>query len=78
MRVAYPEGEPMITGPKSFKQMLDEYIKEVERLREKKMCLGTGQKGTNIEVQLDNTIALYDKRIKSLSSLQGTKLRQIA
>ena len=65
----------MGTSQKSFKEIVDTYKKEVEKLREKKMCLGTGEKSTNIEVQIDKTIAIYENRIKNLSSLQGKQMR---
>lgn len=63
--------------PKLFQEILNEYVIEVEKLRERKRCLGTGEKSTNIEIQIDNTIARYDKRIKSLSALQGTSMRKL-
>lgn len=62
---------------KTFKEIVGVYVEEVEKLRERKMCLGTGEKGTNIEVQLDKTIERFEKRIKSLQSLEGTKARRI-
>jgi hypothetical protein len=62
---------------KSFKEIVNEYVEELDRLQERKRCLGTGEKGTNIEVQIDKTIAIYERRIKKLSALEGKKMRPI-
>lgn len=54
----------------SFQEMLKRYQSELEKLRERKRCLGTGTKSTNIEVQLDKTIERYENTIKKLGRFQ--------
>lgn len=57
------------TGKDSVKKLLKQYQSEAEALHERKRLLPTGQKSTNIEVQIDKTIEHYMKKINSIKRL---------
>lgn len=58
----------------SFDEIVNHYREELKKLQERKFLLGTGEKSTNIEVQLDKTIDRYDNTIRKLMRFQGRKL----
>lgn len=61
---------PLKYQNQTIAQRIEKHRNDIKELTEKKYLLAVGQKGTNIEVQIDKTIKHLQEALKNISKYQ--------